>query len=73
MGKWKVVDASFLDFIKAFDTVPHSVLLDKLSNCEMSRCTMRWLKKCVNGRAQDIVVHGATSGWWPKSAMGRHD
>ena len=35
---------AFLDFTKAFDPVPHSIPLDKLSSCEMSRCTLRWVK-----------------------------
>ena len=51
------------DFNKAFDTVPHSIVLDKLSNCEMSRYMMHWVKNWLKGRAQSVVVNGATSGW----------
>ncbi|GAB0181964.1 mitochondrial enolase superfamily member 1 [Grus japonensis] len=61
----KAVDVVFLDFSKAFDTVPHSILLDKLSNCGMSRFTVRWVKNWLKGRAQEVVVNGATSGWRP--------
>ncbi|KAK4806808.1 hypothetical protein QYF61_005604 [Mycteria americana] len=46
-------------------TVPHSILLDKLSNCEMNRFTVRWVKNWLNNRAQRVVGNGATSGWWP--------
>lgn len=56
------MDVVFLDFSKAFDTVPHRVILDTLLSCEMSRVTMCWLKNCVNGRIPRSVVNGATSG-----------
>ncbi|KAK4810481.1 hypothetical protein QYF61_004261 [Mycteria americana] len=49
-------------FSKAFDTVPRSILLDKLSNCGMSRYTVRWVKNWLKGRPQRVVVNGATSG-----------
>ena len=59
------MDVDFLDFSKAFDTVPHSTLLDKLSYCGMIGFTGRWVKNWWKGRAQRIVVNGATSGWRP--------
>ncbi|KAK4811088.1 hypothetical protein QYF61_016374 [Mycteria americana] len=61
----KVVDVVFLDFSKAFDAVPHSILLDKLSNWDMSRYTVRWVNNWLKGRAQRVVLNGATSGRQP--------
>jgi len=46
----KAVDVVFLHFSKAFDTVPHSILLDKLSSCGMSRYTLCWVKNWLNSR-----------------------
>ncbi|KAK4811169.1 hypothetical protein QYF61_019800 [Mycteria americana] len=40
---------------QAIDAVPHSILLDKLSSCEMSRYTVRWVKNWLKGRAQRVV------------------
>ncbi|KAK4815480.1 hypothetical protein QYF61_003016, partial [Mycteria americana] len=51
----KAMDVVFLDFSQAFDTVPHSILLDKLSNCEMSRYTLHWVMNRLKGRAQRVV------------------
>jgi len=35
----KMVGVVFLDFRKVFDTVPHNILLDKLSSCGISGFT----------------------------------
>jgi len=40
----KVVGVVFLDFSKAFDAVPHSTLLDKLSSCGMSGFMVCWVR-----------------------------
>ena len=61
----KVVEVVFLDFSKASDAVPHSILLDNLSNCGMSRFTVRWVKNLLKGGAQQVVVNGATSDQSP--------
>ena len=69
MGEGQAVDVALLDFHQAFDTVPHSVLLDKLSNGEMSRCTLRWVKK----RPVDIRKPFFTCGTLSCSLPGRHE
>lgn len=47
----KPVDAIFLDFSKSFDTVCHNIFLDKLSNSEMSKYTVKCVKNYLNGMA----------------------
>lgn len=59
----KAVDAVFLDFIKAFDTVPPSILLNKVSNCEINRYAVHWVENWLKGRTQSVVVNRATSDW----------
>jgi len=46
----KAVDVVGLDFSKAFDTVPHSILLEKLAAHGLDACTLRWIKNWLNGR-----------------------
>jgi len=40
----KVVDVVYLDFSRAFDTVSHSILLEKLAAHGFDGCTLRWIK-----------------------------
>ncbi|KAK4818143.1 hypothetical protein QYF61_006742, partial [Mycteria americana] len=61
--KGKAVDVVYLDFSKAFDTVSHSILLEKLAAYGLDRCTLRWVKNWLDGRAQRVVVNGVCSSW----------
>ncbi|KAK4825531.1 LOW QUALITY PROTEIN: hypothetical protein QYF61_000108 [Mycteria americana] len=61
----KAVDVVYLDFSKAFDTVSHSILLEKLVAHGLDGCTLRWGKNWLDVRAQRVVVNGVYSGWRP--------
>uniref|UniRef100_A0A8B9BBZ3 Reverse transcriptase domain-containing protein n=1 Tax=Anser brachyrhynchus TaxID=132585 RepID=A0A8B9BBZ3_9AVES len=60
----KPADVIFLDFSKAFDMVSHRILLDKMSSIQLNKNIIRWVSNWLRGRAQRVVVNGATSGWW---------
>ena len=55
----KAVDVVYLDFSKAFDTVSHSILLQKLAVHGLDRYTLGWVRKWLEGWAQRVVVNAA--------------
>jgi len=59
-----VDDVVYLDFSKAFDTVPHSILLEKLAARALNGCTLCWVKNWLDGRVQRVVVNGVKSSRW---------
>ncbi|KAK4828097.1 hypothetical protein QYF61_023459 [Mycteria americana] len=61
----KAVDVVYLEFSKAFDTVSHSILLEKLAAHGLDGCTIRWVKNWLDGQAQRLVVNGVYSSWRP--------
>ncbi|KAK4812760.1 hypothetical protein QYF61_020380 [Mycteria americana] len=61
----KTVDVVYLVFSKAFDTISHSILLEKLAAHGLDGHMLRWVKNWLDGRAQRVVVNGVKSSWWP--------
>ena len=56
-----VVDTIYLDFAKAFDTVPHQRLIGKLKSYGISGCILVWIEQFLIGRSQVVLVNGTQS------------
>ncbi|PKU43594.1 rna-directed dna polymerase from mobile element jockey-like [Limosa lapponica baueri] len=53
----------YLDFSKAFDTFFHSILLEKLTAHVLDGRILHWVKNCLDGWTQRVVVNGVKSSW----------
>jgi len=57
------VDVIFLDFAKAFDSVPHHRLLQKAEFYGIRGKLHHWLKDFLTTRRQRVVAHNPTGPW----------
>ena len=59
------VDSIYLDFQKAFDSVPHERLLRKIYGYGIRGEVLKWIKAFLMDREQRVVVNNSTSSWSP--------
>ena len=48
----------FFDLSKAFDTLDHSIMLDKLALLGMNRSAVQWFRSYLTTRPQSVCVNG---------------
>ena len=69
---WKKIpsDVVFLDFAKAFDTVPHKRLIAKLRAYGLNECLVKWIESFLHKRQQRVVMGDGVSFWaWVLSGV----
>ena len=63
-----IVDTVFFDFAKAFDKVPHSVLINRLYKHGICGNSLKWFLNFLTGRTQKVKIGTATSVSLPVSS-----
>ena len=59
------VDVLYLDYQKAFDSVPHLRLIRQVNSFGITGKALNWLKAFLSNRKQKVRVNGAESEWAP--------
>ena len=57
------IDILYLDFQKAFDSVPHQRLLAKLESYSIGGNVYNWLEFFLLNRRQRVLVNNSSSSW----------
>ena len=65
MDKHENVDVIYLDFKKAFDSVPHKKLIGVLRQCGVTGRPLNWKTDFLSGRQQRVAINYSRSSWQP--------
>jgi len=63
LDKGHSVRLLLVDFSKAFDQVNHNILFQKLLDCNVPQCLLRWLFSYLSLRQQRTHANRKTSNW----------
>jgi sarcosine oxidase/L-pipecolate oxidase len=63
LDKKNSIDVIYLDFQKAFDTVPYKRLIHKLKGYGISGNLLLWIEDFLHERKQRVVSNGQSSSW----------
>ena len=54
---------SYMDYMKAFDTVPHRRLMNKLTAYSIENPIFQWIESFLSDRKQQVSVNNERSSW----------
>jgi hypothetical protein len=55
------INCIYMDFMKAFDTVPHRRMLSKLRSFGFTETMVKWVESFITGRTQQVRIDGEIS------------